>query len=34
MNNIYINVTFHGIQVPREYFIIDIRPVPLGHIGM
>ena len=28
------NVTFHGIQVPREYFIINIRPVPLGHIGM
>ena len=28
------SVTFHGIQVPREYFIINIRPVPLGHIGM
>ena len=28
------NVTFHGIQVPREYFIINIRPVPLGHNGM
>ena len=27
-------VTFHGIQFPREYFIIDIRPVPLGHIRM
>ena len=28
------NVTFHGIQVLWEYFIINIRPVPLGHIGM
>ena len=28
------NVTFHGIQVPREYFIINIRPVPLGLSGM
>ena len=28
------NVTFHGIQVPREYFIINIHPVPLGHNGM
>ena len=27
-------VTFHGIQIPREYVIINIRPVPLGHIGM
>ena len=27
-------VTFHGIRVPRECFIINIRPVPLGHIGM
>ena len=31
---IIIYVTFHGIQVPREYFIINIRPVPLGHNGM
>ena len=30
----YVDVTFHGIQVPREYFIINIRLVPLGHIGM
>ena len=28
------NVTSHGIQVPREYFIINICPVPLGHNGM
>ena len=28
------NVTFHGMQVPREYYIINIRPVPLGHNGM
>ena len=28
------NVTFHGIQFPREYFIIDIGLVPLGHIRM
>ena len=28
------NVTFHGIQFPREYFIIDISLVPLGHIRM
>ena len=28
------NVTFHGIQFPQEYFIIDIRLVPLGHIRM
>ena len=23
-----------GGGVPREYFIINIRPVPLGHFGM
>ena len=28
------NVTFHGIQFPREYFIIDVSLVPLGHIRM
>ena len=28
------NVTFHVIQVPREYFSINIRPVPLGLSGM
>ena len=28
------NVTFHGIQFPREYFIIDASLVPLGHISM
>ena len=28
------SVTFHGIQFPREYFIIDISLVPLGHIRM
>ena len=28
------SVTFHGIQVPREYFIINIRPVHLGLSGM
>ena len=28
------NVTFPGIQVPRECFIINISPVPLGHIRM
>ena len=27
-------VTFHGIQFPREYFIIDVSLVPLGHIRM
>ena len=26
------NVTFHGIQFPRECFIIDVSIVPLGHI--
>ena len=29
-----IYVTFHGILVPREYFITNILPVRLGHIGM
>ena len=28
------NVTFHGIQFPWEYFIIDVSLVPLGHIRM
>ena len=28
------NVTFHGTQVPRECFIINICPVTLGHIRM
>ena len=28
------NVTFHGIQIQREYFIINIRPVLLGLSGM
>ena len=28
------NVTFHGIQFPREYLIIDVSLVPLGHIRM
>ena len=28
------NVTFHGIQFLREYFIIDVSLVPLGHIRM
>ena len=28
------NVTFHCIQVPPEYSIINIRPVPLGLSGM
>ena len=28
------NVTFHGTQFPREYFIIDVSLVPLGHIRM
>ena len=28
------NVTLHGMQFPREYFIIDISLVPLGHISM
>ena len=28
------NVTFHGIQFPREYFIIDVSFVPMGHIRM
>ena len=28
------NVTFHGIQFPREYFIIDVSLVHLGHIRM
>ena len=28
------NVTFHGIQFSREYFIIDVSLVPLGHIRM
>ena len=28
------NVTFHGIQFPREYFMIVVSLVPLGHIRM
>ena len=28
------NVTFHGIQFPRECFIIYVSLVPLGHIRM
>ena len=28
------NVTIHGIQFPREYFIIDVSLVPMGHIRM
>ena len=24
------NVTFHGIQVPREHYYINIPPVPQG----
>ena len=28
------NVIFHGIQFPREYFIIDVSLAPLGHIKM
>ena len=28
------SVTFHGIQFPREYFIIDVILVPVGHIRM
>ena len=27
-------VTLHGIQFPRESFIIDVSSVPLGHIRM
>ena len=26
-----VRVTFHGIQVPQEYFIINIRPILMGH---
>ena len=29
-----VNVTFHGIQFPREYFIIDVSLVPLGHMDV
>ena len=29
-----IRVTFHGIQFPREYSIIVVSLVPLGHIRM
>ena len=28
------NVIFHGMQFPRESFIIDVSSVPLGHIRM
>ena len=28
------NVTFHGIQFPRVYFIIDVSLVHLAHIRM
>ena len=34
INVIYMYVTFHGIQFPREYFIIDVSLAPLGHIRM
>ena len=27
-------MTFHGIQFLREYIIIDVSLVPLGHIRM